>query len=124
MYHLSYFNPNREFSVGFHTYQTSLDQIFDNLIYSTGRHLDFDEDDDKFALTLELPGYKQGDVDISLEKEVLTVKAKRNERSYERSVTLPEGVDPDKVEAKLEDGLLTLILGKLAVAKPRKIEIK
>ena len=122
--YLSYINPNREFNVGFHAYRTSLDQIFDNLIYSTGRHLDFDEDEDNFTLVLELPGYKQSDVDVSLEKDILSVKAKRGERSYEQSVTLSEGVDPDKVEAKLEDGLLTISLGKLAVAKPRKIEIK
>jgi HSP20 family protein len=106
------------------SYDSFLDQIFDNASYSTSRHFDLDESDDSYTLTLELPGYKQNDVDVNLEQSVLTVNAKKGESSYKQSVTLPRGVDADKIEAKLEDGILTVILPKAASAKPRKIALK
>lgn len=118
---------NADFSLGWHSFR-DFDRLFDhafgNALYSTARHFDIEENEQAYVLTLALPGFKPGDLDVSLERETLTVRAKRDERSYEQSVTIPEGVDQDKVEAKLEDGLLTVTLGKQAVAKPRKVTVK
>jgi HSP20 family protein len=125
--YLTYRNPhgsiNPLFNVGFHAFR-GFDRVFDDLFYSTGRHLDLDESDESFTLTLELPGFKQEHLSVTLEKDTLLVKAERDGRTYEQSVILPDGVDVDKIEAKLEDGILTLLLGKQAVTKPRKIAIK
>lgn len=118
---------NRDFDVGFHKFdalvEPLLSRAFDNSLYSV-RHFDLDETENEFVLTLELPGFKQADVDVTLEKEVLTVNAKRGEKTYVQSVIVPKGVDSEKIEARLEDGLLVLKLGKQALAKPRKIAIK
>lgn len=93
---------------------------------------------DDIVLTADLPGYAPGDVDISIEHEVLTLKAEkkaetlegyqmvRSERSRARvlrQVELPCRVDGERVQAKLEDGVLVITLPKAAEAKPRKIAV-
>ena len=101
--------------------------------------VDIYENDDAFVATADLPGLKKEDIDVSLEDSVLTVSGERKfeasegegtfrrvERSYgtfRRSFTLPRGVDAAKVEAKFEDGVLTLTLPKSEIAKGRKITV-
>lgn len=101
--------------------------------------VDIYESDDAFVATADLPGLKKDDIDVSIEDNVLTVSGERKfeqsegegtfrrvERSYgtfRRSFTLPRGVDSAKVEAKFEDGVLTLTLPKSEMAKSRKITV-
>jgi HSP20 family protein len=98
------------------------------------------EDGDAVLLEMELPGlkldnleiYVTGGNQISIEgerKPDLPEKAviHRQERGYgnfTRLLTLPAPVDPEKVEARLENGILTVKLNKHEAAKPRKITVK
>jgi HSP20 family protein len=95
------------------------------------------EEDGRWCLDIELPGVKQEDVDVTLEKNALRVVAERHapedrkyfhqERNYgriERLITLPEAVDADGIEAELRDGVLTLSLAKRPELQPRKISVK
>jgi len=96
------------------------------------------EEEGKWSVELELPGVKQEDLDITLEKNVLRITATRRapegerkyyheERTYgqlERHFTLPETVDSDRIEAVLEDGVLRLTLSKKPEAQPKKIEVR
>jgi HSP20 family protein len=92
------------------------------------------------ALTLraELPGVSEKDVDISVTANVLTVKATRRvegpegytshrrERqgfSFTQSYELPARVDPEKVQASLKQGVLTLTLPKVPDAQPKRITV-
>jgi HSP20 family protein len=92
------------------------------------------------ALTLraELPGVGEKDVEISVTANVLTVKAARTveapegyaahrrERqgfSFTQSYELPARVDPEKVQASLKQGVLTLTLPKAAEAQPKRITV-
>jgi len=92
------------------------------------------------ALTLraELPGLSEKDVDISVTANVLTVKAERKveapegyathrrERqgfSFAQSYELPTRIDPDKVQASLKQGVLTLTLPKAAEAQPKRVTV-
>lgn len=95
---------------------------------------------DHFVFRADLPGVKEPDLDISLQNGVLSVSGSRTaeekregesyylyERSFgtfSRSFSLPEVADPDKVEAGLADGVLTITIGKRVEAKPRKIGLK
>jgi HSP20 family protein len=101
---------------------------------------DVKETKDAYVFKADLPGLREKDVDISLTGNRLTVSGRREEeqrqeeeryfayeRSYgtfSRSFTLPDGVDPDSVQAELRDGVLTLHIAKRPEVKARRIELK
>ena len=98
------------------------------------------ERDDAFVIAADVPGVKEEDVDISLHEGVLSISGTRTSEqkkegeafyvyerqfgSFSRSFSLPESADAEKVEARLEQGVLHLTIGKKVQAKPRKIELK
>ena len=98
------------------------------------------EDKEDLKLVLELPGVKPEDVKISLENQVLTIQGEkkqvaeessegwhRSERfygSFERMFTLPSTVDAERIQAKVDHGVLTVTLPKAERAKFRQIEVK
>ena len=95
---------------------------------------------DSFVVRADVPGVKDEDIDISLHNNVLNISGVRNaeerkeddsyflyERQYgsfSRSFALPEAADGEKVEAKIDGGVLTLTIGKKVSASPRKIALK
>lgn len=102
--------------------------------------VDIEEDKEKIALTAELPGFKEDQIEIQLEGGVLTIRGERKfegekqngknfhrvERAYGqfiRSFTLPNNVDREKVRADFSDGLLRIEIPKREEAKPRQIKI-
>lgn len=99
------------------------------------------EDDDFVHAETELPGLKLADLEISVtgdnelilkgkrEQSTLPEKAEwhRQERGFggfERTLRLPVGVDANKVEARLENGVLTIQVAKRPEVKPRRIPVK
>ena len=99
---------------------------------------DIHEDDQSIYVDVEMPGFKKEHVQIALQDDQLQVTAEReldheggtrwlSERRttrFERSFTLPAPVDPQQVEARLEDGVLHLEMKKTPAARRRSIEIK
>jgi HSP20 family protein len=102
--------------------------------------LDVQETEDSLRLSFEVPGVKPEDLSVTFENGILTVSGEKKfeqesqdentgtrfERRYgrfERSVTLPRTVDPDKVTAHCDNGVLRIELPKTPEARPRKIEI-
>ena len=97
------------------------------------------ETTDAFVLKADLPGVADNDLDIAVHNNVLTVSGSRQaeerregesyalyERqfgSFSRSFALPDQADSERIEAKLDRGVLTLTIGKKAEAKPRKISV-
>ena len=109
------------------------------------RHLwnprvNLEEVEDRFEITVELPGLKRDDVKIEVKDRVLTLtgekkvdneKKDRNvylfERAYGRfcrTFTLPDNVDADEIGAEFKDGLLKIEVPKTEEAKPKEIEVK
>jgi HSP20 family protein len=100
------------------------------------------EDSDAYYIDVDLPGVKKEDVEISIDKNILTIKGKREVRNeikeedyyriesaygtFSRSFTLPEKVDVENIEAKSQDGVLEIVIPKLKVEKDttKKIAIK
>jgi HSP20 family protein len=88
---------------------------------------------------MELPGVDPEDVRLSIENNVLTIRGEkrppaemnnervhRSERTYgifERTFVLPNTVDPDKIEARYENGVLYVTIPKAERAKPREIRV-
>jgi HSP20 family protein len=101
--------------------------------------MDLVETDDHFVLRADLPGMSQDDVNIEFEDGTLTVSGERkaeheskNEGYYRverafgafsRSLTLPQGIDPEAVTANFENGVLEIRVPKPEERKPRRIEI-
>jgi len=102
--------------------------------------VDIMEDENEYTLIAELPGLTRDDVKISLTDNIVTIrgekKAKTEEKNenwhqmertygmFERSFTLGSSVDPSRVKAKFENGVLTVALPKSEEARPREIRIE
>ena len=88
---------------------------------------DYYETEKGFALEVEIPGVKKEDLDIQVEKNILTVKATRARKdekfTYERSFRLADDIDTDNIKVSLENGILKFDLAKKAQAAARKISI-
>jgi HSP20 family protein len=101
--------------------------------------MDLVETDEHFVLRADLPGMTEADVNIELEDNVLTVSGERKaeheekregfyrvERAFgmfSRALTLPQGVDPEAVNASFSNGVLEVRVPKPEQRKPRKITI-
>ena len=98
------------------------------------------ETTDSFVLRADIPGVDEKDLDVAVHNGVLTVSGSRSSEerkegesyalyerqygSFSRSFALPDMADGERIDAKLESGVLSLTIAKKAEAKPRKIEIK
>lgn len=88
--------------------------------------MDVTKTDGKLVLTAELPGISPDGVDVSLTGDILTIKGEKNEErevseedrylhertygSFQRRITVPDGVTPDSIEAKFDNGVLTVVV--------------
>mgnify|MGYP002628153389 CR=1 FL=1 len=77
------------------------------------------EEKEAYRLRIDLPGFTREETSLSLEKHDLTVTAKTEREDpfheeFERTYTLPEDVDPEGIEAKLENGVLDLTFKKVS----------
>ncbi|MEN4045868.1 Hsp20/alpha crystallin family protein [Sulfurimonas sp. NWX367] len=100
------------------------------------------EGDDAYYIELDLPGIKKEDVEISVDKNILTIKGKREVKkeeekedyyriesaygTFSRSFTLPEKVDSENIRATGENGVVEITIPKLKVEKDttKKIDIE
>jgi|YNPMSStandDraft_1061717.scaffolds.fasta_scaffold62861_2 HSP20 family molecular chaperone IbpA len=100
---------------------------------------DIYETKDAIIIVMDVPGVEPASVDVQLEEDVVTVRARMAsvespvgellfreycERDYERSFRLPVRVDDRKVEANLKNGVLTITLPLAPEVKPKQIQVK
>jgi HSP20 family protein len=97
------------------------------------------ENSDAFLFKADLPGIKAEEIDISLTGNRLQIAGKREaeketkedkvylyERSYgefRRTFTLPDAIDGEHIRSEMKEGVLTIVVPKKAVAKPKKITV-
>ena len=102
--------------------------------------VDISENENAFTLIADIPGVDPENIDIAMEKGVLTIKGERQTGSTEegenyrrverqsgqfyRRFTLPDSADAEKIEAKSAHGVLTVTIPKQEVTVSRKIEVK
>jgi HSP20 family protein len=102
-------------------------------------NLSHNKKSDKFTIEVDLPGVKKEDINLSVEGDYLIVTAERKMKKevkkedyylmeglygkYARSFYLPDDIDRDSIEAKFEDGRLTITFEKVASKKRRDIAI-
>ncbi|MCS6965406.1 MAG: Hsp20/alpha crystallin family protein [Candidatus Kapabacteria bacterium] len=126
------------------------DELFEDMVRSFparfeigsfAPRVDVVEDEHNVYIHAELPGVRKEDVKVSIsEDRVLTIQGEKKQEQKEegrnflrmerffgsfcRSFMLPENVKIDDVEAKFEDGVLTVTLPKTAPSKPKEVEVK
>src|SRR6056297_911116 len=102
--------------------------------------VDVIEKDDSVVVRCDMPGVKKDNLDLSLARNILTIKGEKKSEDHEnesknyrnetwsgifqRTISLPDSVDPEKVEASLRNGVLELVIGKREEVKPRQIDVK
>ena len=80
-------------------------------------------DDDGATIKLKVPGFNKKSIDISVDSEHLTIEGKTDDDSFTKRYAIDNKFDFDSIDAKVADGLLTLILPYKAEVKPRKIKV-
>lgn len=112
-------------------------QVFGTMARPTVMPMDAWRDGEKFVVEFDLPGVDPSSIDLDVERNVLTVKAERNELPestesiaaerprgvFSRQLFLGETLDTDKIDASYVDGVLRLTVPVAEEAKPRKIRI-
>ena len=101
--------------------------------------VDIYESDDSAQLVVDLPGCDEASVEVRLEEGTLTITARADRPEFpghqltyseyrpgdfERTFSVSDMVDTEKIEAAVKDGVLRLTLPKAEAAKPKKIEVK
>jgi HSP20 family protein len=141
-------NPFREMISLRNTMDQMLEESFNRLLGETtdpaaaslSVPVDMYEKNGDFVIRTDLPGLKAEDIDISIKDDALTIKGefereKDEEREnvhfqeirygkFQRMVKLPGNVDPDRVEAIFEDGVLRLTMPKTEESKLKQISVK
>jgi HSP20 family protein len=100
---------------------------------------DVSENENSLQISMELPGVDPDDVRLSLENNVLTIRGEKRQQSeendnrihrfertfglFERTFVLPNTVDPDKIDARYENGVLFVSIPKAERARPREIRV-
>ena len=107
--------------------------IYNDDMYKCAMPIEIDENDKDYLVKAELPGVKKEDLDIDIEKNRLTISAKREEEhkeeskgyrksefkygEFSRTVYFPNEIDIEKTNAKLEHGILRIEAPKLDAEK-------
>lgn len=102
--------------------------------------VDIKEDKQQFVILADLPGVDKNNINISMENNILTMKGARPETTKEeqnsycrtervrgnfhRQFTLPDTADESRIEAKVQNGVLEIIIPKKEAAQPRLIKIR
>ena len=101
--------------------------------------IDISETDAAYKIEAELPGINQKEIDVKIDNNILTIKGKKEdikeekeknyhlrERYYgafQRSISLPNNIEPEKIKASFENGVLNISVPQNDKRTPKKIEI-
>lgn len=101
--------------------------------------VDVKEEQDRFVLYADLPGIDPDEIDVSMDKGILTIKGERNSEtseqtdrfsrierrygSFYRRFALPDSADPEGIQAHGRNGVLEITIPKRAEASPRRIQV-
>ena len=143
--------PSTSFDSPFDTFERmrrDLDRLYGTLAGDLSKEpgagvfplMNVTEDNDRFYVRAELPGIKADELDITVTGDNLTISGERKipaegeqvryhrrEREagkFSRVITLPSQINTDKVEAMSKDGILTIVLPKSEMARPKQISVK
>lgn len=131
--------------------RNEMEQLFDNLLREPSQagggratvvapRMDVSEDDKEIRITAEMPGATPDNISVTVEDDLLTIRGEREQERetsrknyhmvertvgvFQRSLRLPTPVDPEKVEARFDNGVLTITVPKSAAAqRSRRVQV-
>ncbi len=102
--------------------------------------IDVSETDAEYKIEAELPGINQKEIDVKIDNNILTIKGKKEDTkeekdknyhlreryygTFQRSISLPSNIEPDKIDASFKNGVLHIVVLKNDKRTPKKIEIR
>jgi len=133
-------------------FRQMVDRLFEGNLFDQGNadessvvtsqwvpHVDVKEESDRFVLYADLPGIDPNDIEVSMDKGILTIKGERSSEtseqtdrfsrierrygSFHRRFALPESADPEGIQAHGRNGVLEITIPKRPQATPRRIPI-
>ena len=97
---------------------------FQNLRSNYGFEYDVTRKEDGYEVEVPVPGYKPEQIDVQIKDGVISVNGKSERRTFSRSFMVPEDVDVDSIEGRVDNGMLVLSLHRVPEAQPKRITIK
>ena len=117
----------RAVSPAYRSFDRSFERFVNDAFFAnTPRGFDVEQDDKAWTLTLDVPGVAKEDLSINIEGPIVRIETRPEaKRQLKAAYELPQEIDVDATAAKLENGVLTLVLAKKQpVSNARTIEIK
>lgn len=136
---ISFYNPLASRRTG-----SDIERIFDNFVKSTNElanarlsypAVNIYEEPERFRLEVAAPGYKKDDFKLSIDNDLLKINAEKQNNpvegeaytrcefivgSFERTFVVGKAIDTNRIDARYENGILTVYLSKREEAKPQK----
>jgi HSP20 family protein len=108
-------------------------RVFDSATRTSGCRLEAYREGDTYVIDIDLPGVDPASIDVMVDRQVLTVRAERKHAeepsvteqpagALSREVTLSDTLDTDRLEARHDNGVLTLTI-PLITSNPRRVEV-
>ena len=141
-------NNRYEVPAEFDRLRNEINRIFDDdwfggrglLDRNFAPRMDIEDSGEEVLVTAELPGVDIKNVDVSVSGNVLTVRGEKKDEhedrdggyyhrerwsgSFQRSLTLPDAIDSEKVKAEMKNGILRISFPKREEVKPKQISVK
>jgi HSP20 family protein len=109
------------------SFDRSFERFVNDAFFTNARRtFNVEQDDKTWTLTLDVPGVAKEDLSINIEGPIVRIETKAEaKRQLKAAYELPQDIDVDATSAKLENGVLTLVLAKKAPAgNARQVEVK
>ncbi len=143
-------NDNTENNLSLNSVKRDMDTFFDDFfdlepvsLFKTdwAPSVDISENKKTIEVNAEMPGLDEKDIEVKLENNILSIAGKKEEEhqeedrekkyllkernfgSFERSIKLPDNIDPDKVKAEFKKGVLSISIPKSKEDEAKKIKI-
>ena len=122
------------------TFDNIIDQFFNDLSYDPRFSLMntknvsnyYNENEKEYYLTMDVPGMSKDDIEVTFDSNRLKISGQRKSDKYdsyeygkmERTFNVPSNVETDKISAKIDNGVLKVLLPKAKSSLGRKISVK
>lgn len=97
---------------------------FRNFFSNLDSELEMLRTESGYEVGIPVPGYKPSQIEVTFQDGALTISGKNDRRYFNRTLVLPDNVDAEKIDARVEDGMLVLKLERVPEAQPRKVHIR